>query len=175
LLAALIEEVTGEEYRAVARERVFEPLGMQRSGFYGDPLWSDGNVAVGRGAAVYAGNDPSRWPPPTWALLGNGGLVSSLEDLLRLAKAFDDDSLFRAETREAFRANQPGGYIAGKSVIGYAGGNDFGFNAVVAQVPEDAAYVVAASHVLAPINGEILGIEALQTLYGAVIEPSADE
>jgi hypothetical protein len=29
--------------------------------------------------------------------------------------------------------------------------------------------------VLAPINAEILGIEVLRTLYGAVLEPSADE
>lgn len=170
LLAAAIEVVAGEDYRSFVRQRVFEPLGMQRSGFYGDPLWDDGNVAVGRGASVYAGNDPARWPAPTWALLGNGGLVASVQDLLTLAKAFDDDSLFQPETRAAWQRAQPAGSIAGNALFGYAGGNDFGFEALVAQVPSEAAYVVVASHVWSPVTAEILGVELLQVLYGEVIE-----
>jgi CubicO group peptidase (beta-lactamase class C family) len=168
LLAVLIELVTDEDYRTFARRRVFEPLGMTRSGFYGEPLWQDGNVAIGRGAESHLENDPARWPAPTWALIGNGGLVSTPEDLLQLAKAFDGDNLFQPATRDAFLELQSGASIAGKLLIGYAGGNDFGFNAVVLQVPTDATYVVAASHVLAPINAEILGVELVQVLYGDV-------
>jgi CubicO group peptidase (beta-lactamase class C family) len=168
LLAALIELVTGEDYRSIARERVFEPLGMLRTGFYGDPLWNDRNVAVGRGAAVQGDNDPSHWPQPSWALMGNGGLVSTLEDLLSLAKAFDGENLFEPKTAEAFRLAQPTGSIGGKELFGFAGGNDFGFNVVVGKVPEDATYVIAASHVLAPVTAEILAIELIQTLYGEV-------
>jgi CubicO group peptidase (beta-lactamase class C family) len=175
LLAVLIEVVSAEDYRSFAHDRVFEPLGMTRSGFYGESLWQDGNVAIGSGAETYLDNDPANWPAPTWALIGNGGLVSTPEDLLKLAKAFDGDSLFQPATRDAFRESQTAGSIAGKAIIGYAGGNDFGFNAVVAQVPTDATYVVAASHVLAPINAEILGVELVQVLYGAVIQlPEAD-
>ncbi|MEO8179135.1 MAG: serine hydrolase domain-containing protein [Deltaproteobacteria bacterium] len=170
LLAALIEQVTGHDYRSVVRERVFEPVGMQRSGFYGEPLWSDGNVAVGRGADQYGGNDPARWPEPTWALLGNGGLVSDLEDLLRFARARDRGELFQLATRAAYWREQPSGSIAGKAMTGSAGGNDFGFNAVTIQVAQDETYVVAASHVLSPVSAEILAVEVLQTLYGAVLE-----
>jgi CubicO group peptidase (beta-lactamase class C family) len=175
LLAVLIELVAGGDYRTFARQRVFEPLGMTRSGFYGESLWQDGNVAIGSGAESYLDNDPARWPAPTWALIGNGGLVSTPEDLLKLAKAFDGDALFQPPTRDAVRESQTGASIAGKSLFGYAGGNDFGFNAVIAQVPADATYVVAASHVLAPINAEILGVELVQVLYGDVLElPEAD-
>jgi CubicO group peptidase (beta-lactamase class C family) len=175
LLAAVVELVAGEDYPSFVRRRVFEPLGMERSGFYGEPLWDDGNVAVGRGASVYAGNDPARWPAPTWALLGNGGLVATVQDLLSLAKAFDDDSLFLPETRAALERSQPAGSIAGEPLFGYAGGNDFGFEAVVAQVPSEATYVVVASHVWSPVTAEILGVELLQVLYGEVIElPDAD-
>jgi len=142
---------------------------MERSGFYGEPLWDDGNVAVGRGASVYAGNDPARWPAPTWALLGNGGLVATPRDLLILAKAFDDDSLFLPETRAAWQRSAPAGSIAGEPLFGSAGGNDFGFEALVAQVPSEATYVVVASHVWSPVTAEILGIELLQVLYGEEI------
>jgi len=175
LLAVLIEVVTNDDYRTLARQRVFEPLGMTRSGFYGEPLWQDGNVAIGSGAESYLDNDPAHWPAPTWALIGNGGLVSTPEDLLKLAKAFDGGDLFQPATRDAIRESQAAASIAGKSLFGYAGGNDFGFNAVIAQVPADATYVVAASHVLAPINAEILGVELIQVLYGDVLElPEAD-
>jgi hypothetical protein len=134
------------------------------------------SVAVGRGAAVHDGNDPSRWLAPSWALVGNGGLVSTLADLLELAKAFDGDGLFQPDTRQAFRApseQQTGASIGGKSVMAYAGGSDFGFSAVVGQVPDDAAYVLAASHVLSPISAEILGIELLHVLYGEQLEAAA--
>lgn len=166
LLAAVIEQVTGEGYRDAVRRRIFDPLGMSRSGFYGDPLWDDGNVAIGSGADVFAGNDPAHWPPPTWALMGNGGLVSSLEDLLRLARAFNGDGLFQPQTREAFQSTQPSGEIAGHSVVGYAGGNDFGFDAVVGQVPGDATYIIAASHVAAPAIAESVAVDLLELLYG---------
>jgi CubicO group peptidase (beta-lactamase class C family) len=170
LLAAVIEQVTGDDYRAVVRERVFEPAGMRRSGFYGEPIWSDGNVAVGRGGDQYAGNNPALWPAPTWALMGNGGLVSTVEDLFRFAHAVDSTELFQPATREAYRRAQPMGSIADRSLNGYAGANDFGFDAVVLQVPEDATYIVAASHVLTPVSAEILGVELLQVVYGAEIE-----
>jgi CubicO group peptidase (beta-lactamase class C family) len=175
LLAVLIELITGEDYRDVARARVFSPLGMERTGFYADRRWDDGNVAVGRGTEVQGDNDPSHWPEPSWALIGNGGLVSTLEDLLRLAKGLSGDGLFRPAAREAFGASGRGGRIAGKALTGYAGGNDFGFNAVIAQVAEDQTYVVAASHVLAPVSAEILGIEVVQALYGAEAELPADD
>jgi CubicO group peptidase (beta-lactamase class C family) len=175
LLAALIEDVTGADFRSVVHQRVFAPLGMARSGFYGDGLWEDGNIAVGRGDAVYGDNDPAHWPEPSWALLGNGGLVSTLDDLLQLARAFDGEQLFEPETRAQFRALQPSGRIAGKVLFGYAGGNDYGFDVLVAQVPEDGTYVLAASHVRSPISAEILGLELVQSSYGAIAQLPEDD
>jgi CubicO group peptidase (beta-lactamase class C family) len=169
LLAAVVERVSGDDFRDVVRRRVFEPLDMSRSGFYGESAWDDGNVAIGSGALVHEDNDPSSWPAPTWALLGNGGLVSTGEDLLRLARGFEGDALFSEATRRAFRRAQPEASIGDKSLIGYAGGNDFGFNAIVGQVTEDATYVIAASHVQAPITAEVLAVELLEAIEGATL------
>lgn len=168
LLAIALERIAGRDYRDLARDRIFEPLHMRRTGFYGDALWSDGNVAVGRGADQFGANDPARWPEPSWALMGNGGLVSTLEDLLRMARAFEDDSLFAPETREAFWASHPRGEIDGRSWYAYAGGNDFGFQVLVGHVPQDRTFILVASHVLAAVTPEILGIQLLQSMYGAV-------
>lgn len=96
-------------------------------------------------------------------------VVSTLADLLVLGKALTGDGLFEPATSQAFRAfgeRHTAASIAGRSVMGFAGGNDFGFNVLVGQVPDDRAYVLAASHVLSPITAEILGVELLQVLYG---------
>jgi len=175
LLAIAIERVTGEDVAAVVRRLVFDPLHMDRSGFYGEPLWADGNVAVGSGADVYLDNDPSRWPPPSWALIGNGGLVSTLNDLLSFAKALAGDALFQAPTREAFARAQPSATIAGEPLYGFAGGNDFGFDVVIGQVPSDATFVLGASHVASAVNVEELAVDLLEALYGQAPEsPSSD-
>lgn len=171
VLAALIEQVTGQDYRSVVRERVFTPLGMTRSGFYGEPRWDDGNVAIGRGAATHLDNDPSRWPPPSWALLGNGGLVSTVNDLLRWSKWFTaSGGLVDALLEQMPEAIEGAPTLGGKPVLALAGGNDFGFNAIVGAVFGDDTHVVVASHVLSPVTAEILGVEALQVLYGEVLE-----
>jgi CubicO group peptidase (beta-lactamase class C family) len=176
VLAALIEEVTGEDYRGVVRRRLFEPIGMTRSGFYGEPLWSDGNVAIGRGANQYLDNDPSRWPAPSWALQGNGGLVSTANDLLRWSKWYTAsgglvDTLLEQDPEAAEGAPT----LGGKPVLALAGGNDFGFNAVMGAVLGDDTHVIAASHVLSPVTAEILGVEVLQVLYGEVLEGVEEE
>jgi CubicO group peptidase (beta-lactamase class C family) len=165
LLAAVIEIAANTDFQAIARRLVFEPLGMDRSGFYGEGLWADGNVAIGSGDGVYASNDPSRWPAPTWALMGNGGLVSTVDDLLRLLRWFDT-SLFPALEADMPDALAAAPRFGGHPLFAGAGGNDFGFNALVVDVLGDSTYIVAASHVLSPVSAEILGMEVLQTLYG---------
>jgi hypothetical protein len=96
---------------------------------------------------------------------------------MTLAKGFDSDALFPPQTREAFHSrllSRTTATIDGKAVIGYAGGNDYGFNAVVIQVPEDDTAIVAASRTLSAATAEIVGIEVLQVLYGAVLELPED-
>jgi CubicO group peptidase (beta-lactamase class C family) len=171
VLAALIEQVTGQDYRSAVRERIFAPLGMTRSGFYGEPRWQDGNVAIGRGADIHLDNDPSRWPPPTWALLGNGGLVSTVNDLLRWSKWFTaSGGLVDSLLEQRPDAIEDAPTLGGKPVLALAGGNDFGFNAVVGAVLGDDTHIIVASHVLSPVTAEILGVEALQVVYGEVLE-----
>jgi CubicO group peptidase (beta-lactamase class C family) len=170
LLAIVLEQQSGSDYRSLARKRIFEPLAMRRTGFYGDALWSDANVAIGRSADQFGDNNPAHWPAPSWALMGNGGLVSTAEDLLHMAKAFDADTLLPTAARSAFWQLQSPGSIDGRAWFGYAGGNDFGFDVVVAQVPSDQSYIIVASHVLSAVSPEMLGVGLLQSMYGAVAE-----
>jgi len=170
VLAALIEEATGGDFRSVVRQRIFDPIGMTRTGFYGEPLWDDRNVAIGRGAATHLDNDPARWPAPTWALMGNGGLVSTPSDLLRWSNWYTaSGGLVDMLLEQMPEAVEDAPTLAANPVLALAGGNDFGFNAMVGAVFGDDTHVVAASHVLSPVTGEILGVEVLQVLYGEVL------
>lgn len=171
VLAALIEQVTGKDYRSVVHERIFEPVGMARSGLYGEALWSDGNVAMGSGGATYLDNDPSRWPAPSWALIGNGGLVSTVNDLLRWSQWFTArGGVLEAVLDQTPEATGGAPTLGGKPVLALAGGNDFGFNALIGAVVGDDTHVIAASHVLSPVTAEILAVEVLQVLYGEELD-----
>lgn len=92
LLGRILEEVTGEIFTALVRKRVFEPAGMHSSAMWQReagperiaPLWVDGaELSTARSLSV------------DWA---GGGLVSTLDDLERLAQALTDGTFVRPET-----------------------------------------------------------------------------
>ena len=89
LLALLVEKITGKSFRDTCREFFFEPLGMSRTGFYGDrELWKLDRVATGYGDSREEKNSPWYWRgEELWAVEGNGGIVSTAEDLLRWSRA----------------------------------------------------------------------------------------
>ena len=77
LLASLVEKVTGQQYADVLRERVLKPAGMLRSVAH-----EDGRDTVALRAYGYAEGGTRRTDQSrTSAVLGDGGLYSSLEDL----------------------------------------------------------------------------------------------
>ncbi len=79
LLAIIIEKVSGIPYTNYLRQTFFEPLGMTHTGFYNDN-WSSSLVAN----TYFNGKDqgkPSDWPGPYWGVMGNGGVLSTVEDL----------------------------------------------------------------------------------------------
>ena len=100
VLGRVIEVVSGKTLDRFFEERIFEPLGMQETGFYvsGD--------AAGRLAQIYtpdeedelvvatdeivaaAGRRVRDYTQPTTFLSGGGGLASTPEDYLRFAQIF---------------------------------------------------------------------------------------
>jgi CubicO group peptidase (beta-lactamase class C family) len=80
-LASAIERAAGEPVAGFARRRIFEPLGMA------DTVFWDGPAPTPPGAAPL---DPVHPAPLT---LGDGGMWSTGEDLLRWCAGLDDDRL----------------------------------------------------------------------------------
>jgi CubicO group peptidase (beta-lactamase class C family) len=110
LLAAIIEVVSGQTYRDFIRAEILRPLGMTRTGFYGESL----NLPVSSFAAGYGvhsvgvPNIPPNWGPTSWLVMGSGGMFSTLDDLRRYYDGLASGALFpnkKAKTQPSFTVN----------------------------------------------------------------------
>ncbi|MDH3683585.1 MAG: beta-lactamase family protein [Acidimicrobiia bacterium] len=104
LLAAVIEVVTGDSYESYLQETLFEPAGMTSTG-YVLPDWDDRIVAVG-----YDGDRPAGRPHelpwaddgPYWHLRGNGGLLSTADDMYRWHEALLGNDILDDEAKAKY-------------------------------------------------------------------------
>ncbi|MBP2831534.1 serine hydrolase [Aquimarina sp. U1-2] len=131
LLGIIVEEATGQSFEQVMRTLVLEPAGTTSIG-YRLPNWQLDDLAVG-----YVNNTAVGTPldldwlqdGPSWTLRGNGGLLSTTEDIEKWFNAvFKGDVLGNAALEkfsERFAGEGPYGLRSGE-----AGGDDAtGFNA----------------------------------------------
>lgn len=104
LLAAIIERVSGQSYEEFLRADFFEPIGMTRTGFYGD--WGDHDVAefaVGYGSdSVGEPNVPPNWGPTSWLIMGSGGMYSTPTDMHRWFTAMRGGEILTGDARDGY-------------------------------------------------------------------------
>jgi len=104
LLAAIVEKVSGETYEAYLTERVFRPSGMLETG-YKAPKWAPDRIAHGYrdgedwGTIIQRIQEPDA---PYWTLKGNGGLHTTLGDMLAWHRALDTDAVLSKEERAKY-------------------------------------------------------------------------
>jgi CubicO group peptidase (beta-lactamase class C family) len=160
LLADLVETVSGRAYTDYVRDALMAPAGLQSSGFFGDPRWQQVDTAIGYdGPDTFGDNDPATWPY-TWALVGNGGLVTTVRDLERWLVAVWDGRVFSPAAFEAYRTQylvSNALTLGGKTAYAYAGGGDFGFGGVAIDCPEANTRVVLGSNAYDPEAFDIDG------------------
>jgi CubicO group peptidase (beta-lactamase class C family) len=100
VLAAIIEDVSNRSFEDILRDEIFTPTGMTSTGFKGEPVPVGSDEAVGldaegrpvasRGRASGSepeGGDPSERGRLGWTLQGNGGVVSTVNDMLAFDRA----------------------------------------------------------------------------------------
>ena len=105
--------------------------------------------------------------------MGNGGLVSTVEDLVRFSAAVEDAVVLDPAGRDALRSVVlgEGRYrIDGEALYGYSGRNDFGFGATVIEVPSRGTTVVVASNAAALYDNNALAAQLAQMSLGALLE-----
>jgi CubicO group peptidase (beta-lactamase class C family) len=104
LLAAIVEKVSGTSYEAYLTERVLKPAGMLETG-YKAPAWAASRVAHGYRDGQDWGTIVQRIEPPNapyWMLRGNGGLHTTLGDMLAWHRALDSDVVLSREARAKY-------------------------------------------------------------------------
>ena len=160
LLAVIIELVSGQSYQSFLKEYLFKPAGMNRTGFYRDPLWEEHKVAVGyEGRTIGKKNSPYYWPHMTWALVGGGGMVSSVGELYKWIQALEANKVLSEKAKEKM-------YDPQGSPMAYAGGNDFGFSAVVFEYPVEKNYIIVATNAHDNMSASFLGKQISLILKG---------
>ncbi|HEV3484348.1 MAG TPA: serine hydrolase, partial [Vicinamibacterales bacterium] len=85
LLAAIVEKVSGKPYETFMKERLFDPAGMRDTG-YRVPARDRARVAHTYTPPVDHGSPADRLERSGgvhWVLLGNGGMLTTTEDLYR--------------------------------------------------------------------------------------------
>jgi CubicO group peptidase (beta-lactamase class C family) len=144
LLGKVILEATGMSLRAYAEEKIFAPLGMRHSHFH-----DDHNHIVPRRATGYAPRDDGyRVSVTTLDMVGDGGVFTSIEDLVHWVNALRDDALSAGLTATL----ETRGVLAGGDTIPYAfgqrhdeyrgvptighGGSFVGYRADITRFPE---------------------------------------
>lgn len=149
LLAAIIEEVSGQPFRAYVHAHLLQPLGLMQTGFYGDDRLAGQQLARGYGGDDAGGTTFDKGL--SWALLGAGGMVSSLDDLARWASSLAQGSFLpkSAASLASTAANErwllsslARVEILGESVIQMGGSTDYGYTALIQFLPRREGLVV---------------------------------
>lgn len=123
LLAAIIEQVSGTTYERYVAQHIFAPAGMRETGLV-LPQFDPGRLAH----AYSAGRDrgtmldmPRDADGDYWNLRGNGGLVSTLDDMRSFYRAIQDGTALLADAghrRMVLRTEGPT-VLAGSDLVSF--------------------------------------------------------
>ncbi|MGW0915419.1 serine hydrolase domain-containing protein [Streptomyces sp. NPDC002784] len=147
LLAVIVEEASGETYERFLARHLFGPAGMEQTG-YVLPRRPRHLVAVEYDSKGRSQGRPFDHPwaadGPYWNLRGNGGMLSTAEDMFRWHRALLGDDVLPAHARDKLfqpRVQEPGsdssygyGWTLGDTPDGpvawHDGGNDWSLGLV---------------------------------------------
>jgi len=153
LLALIVGRASGRDFAAFLRERIFQPLQMQNTVAYEEGISTLANRAFGYS---FVHNEWTRTDQSlTSAVLGDGGIYSSIDDLAKWDAALYDNRLLRPESlRSAFtphtKTDDPaveygfGWRISGASL--WHSGETMGFRNVIVRYPRNHLTVIVLTN-----------------------------
>jgi len=185
LQAILVERVSGMPFAEFSKKRIFEPLGMTKT------QWRDDftRIVEDRGVAYRAARDGG------WAMLmpfenvhGNGGLLTTVEDLLRFTRNLETGELggprFIEEMhrRSVLNSGQTHFYASGLQLREYKGipvvehsGSTAGYRGHLARFPDQGVAVAVMCNTTTGNAGGLLRQVADLYLGDAVSSWTAPE
>jgi CubicO group peptidase (beta-lactamase class C family) len=147
LLSVIVQRVSGKSFDEFCQERLFKPLGMTRT------RWRDDFTTIVEGRATAyrkLGDGSFRTNMPFTNVIGNGGLLTTVDDLLRWnenldtgrvgGQAFTEQMQTRARLNDGFEL----GYAKGLTVGNYRGirevghgGSTAGYQTYLVRFPDE--------------------------------------
>jgi CubicO group peptidase (beta-lactamase class C family) len=182
LLAIIVQRVSGRSFADFTRTEIFEPLGMARTSWRDDYT----RIVKGRATAYSPTRNGFRLNMPFENVHGNGGLLTTVEDLLRWSANFDaaqvgGPALLREQVRPGrLTSGREIEYAAGLTVTRYRGvpevshsGSTAGYRAFLSRYPDQGlAVAVLCNH--AGAGAVALGHRVADTFLGsAASDPAA--
>jgi CubicO group peptidase (beta-lactamase class C family) len=149
LLAAIVEVVSKQSYEQFLHDHLFEPAGMEWTG-YRVPDWTARTVAHNYTGDADNGRHLDR-PYPYWNLLGNGGILSTTGDMYRWYVALKGDAVLPSDEKKKMWTPFLNDYAYGWDVIEMAdggkmirhdGGSGMGNSAVMTWLVDDDVLLV---------------------------------
>ncbi len=145
LLAVIVDRVSGMPFAEFSKQRLFQPAGMT------DTQWRDDFTRIVKGRAVGYGPRLGGWAidMPFENVHGNGGLLTTVADLLRWTEHLESGALFGPAFKEMMHrrgvtnAGDTIGYASGLGIGNYRGvpevshgGATAGYRAFLTRYPE---------------------------------------
>ena len=153
LLALIVEQASGQDYPEFLQQRIFQPLGMKGALAYveGGPPVDHRAFGYSRVDGTWLRTDQSN----TSAVLGDGGIYASIDDLAQWNAVLDDDRLLTDASRTlafapATSTHDPavnygfGWYIGDDRV--WHSGETIGFRNVIVRYPDEQLTVILLSN-----------------------------
>jgi CubicO group peptidase (beta-lactamase class C family) len=163
LLLEVVERVSGRSFAELTAERIFEPLGMEHT------EWRDDHARIVRNRAAAhrpTGNGGFRTQMPYSDAIGSGGLISSVDDMIRWTEAlhsgeFGGPGFLEEMTRVGVLTDgREIHYALGLQLADFRGvpevahgGATAGYRAYLAHYPEDRLTVALQCNVTAVNSG----------------------
>lgn len=156
LMAILVERVTGQPMKEFARERIFEPLGMDDTHFHDDI----GHIVPGRTYAYSPRGDGFRINIPDFANYGATSLFTNVRDLTKWANNLSQMTVGGAagiamlQERGVLNSGETINYALGIQHGSYRGlrtvghsGSDAGYRAEFRTYPDHGTAIIVLSNV----------------------------
>jgi len=121
MLAAIVEIASGQAYETALRQLVLVRAGMLQTG-YKSSAWAPNRIAHGYQNGADWGTISERIAMPRapyWELRGNGGLQTTLSDILRWDMALNDARMLTDSSRRKFMTGYVNEGPAGRSQYAY--------------------------------------------------------
>lgn len=148
LLAAIVEQVSQQPFQVYVHKQILQPLKLQQTGFYQEQWLQSEKLARGYGGETPGGTTNEKAigfaSGQGWALLGAGGMLTTLDDLKLWAQALLHGGVLAAESpnlllqplNERWLAGSLAKVqIAGETVLQMGGSTDYGYTALIQWVP----------------------------------------